>query len=357
MEAATTDIALGRVGDAAVVDDPHLSKKHRDEAAKWYLVSDLLTQAGEGLSYGLAAQARLITHGTRLHADIRSFAETVVRFTITGVSSQVTLKLNPDRDVVYHPTPVDTGVERSAPQLADLQSAEIAQLPPRGAGSNWVDDLLAARGPSASTTMRRSTVRPRRPIMEHASAPAIPLAIPPTIEAETGPVRQLALQRWGPEQTLGENLECGARALHQSLNNLLAVDEEHGPLLDTVRVALRDVMDEDQLELTGLAEVPIGNDNFTVDQLCEGLRQLGDYRLGVIQEEEGQARLWVHGGGDGQIVFVHHQGGHWSSIGPRGSRTYIPMGRRVSAASSKNGRDEKTDKAPKQNDKTTKNKK
>lgn len=316
LETVTSPIELNTISDASVVDDPHLAKQHADEASRWYIVSDLISTGGENLCHSTKAIPRVIGADVGLHPEIRSFAQTRIQFVLAGVASPVRLRINQARDVEHSTKRSSVEYQPHVDTLQHRLSEQQKAMPrPLSGDTSWVDGLLDARGPVATTTMKRT--RPSvRDLPPERTTDLVVVERRNDDEGSTT-VEEAAQKGWGPEPTSGDGLLCGARALHQSLTNIAVATGDDKPLFDNVLRAVREALTPEQQNIADLAQVAIGPRDFTVDQLGAGLRRLGDYRLGVVTTIDGRGSLQIHGPDTGRIVLVAHDGrAHWSSIGP-----------------------------------------
>ncbi|AXP19675.1 putative coat protein [Colletotrichum fructicola chrysovirus 1] len=373
LETVSQPITLRSAADVAVGDDPYGSAERTKASAQWYVVSGLLTDGGESLQHSVGALSRTLGPHVKLHPHIRHFAGSTVRFVIAGFTAPMHLSMATVRDVVHQPVRTDDVMDVPIPEGApEIIKEVVDQLEPE-TDSNWLEDMLDQRGPVATTTMRAR--RTQQTTAQKGYTRGTPITVSPAPSGDgADELRELTDRGWGPEHTSGEGLLCGARAVKQSLDNVAQLDGargpllEHvlesmrhcmtpdqqamaslaevrldnenftvdqlalalhhdrfmmqcggdrGPLLEHVLESMRHCMTPDQQAMASLAEVRLDNENFTVDQLALGLRQLGDYRLGVVHRSEGGARASVHGPGDGQVVYVYNDGaGHWQSVGP-----------------------------------------
>jgi hypothetical protein len=311
----TQPLQLGTLLDTRVTDLPDAGDERKKETSRWLLLSEILRDGGENLCGSMDALRRGMGAQQRLHAETRLYSGSAIRFVIAGLGAPILTKLAQDPGLQLAPG-IAEAAEEAAPVISHpevvAEQLRAAVQSPRD--EDWVHTLVTQRGPLASTVMRRA--KPS----QYARSPADTrreLVVVRMPDPATRAVARAAGLGWGPEETSGEGLLCGARALHQSLSAMAAVEGQSGPLLDQVRTALEHAMTPEQTALAEAAGVPLGVDNFTVDQLAIGLRQLGDYRLGILTSTNGTGDVMIHGEGDGEVVLIHHDGrNHWSSIGP-----------------------------------------
>nr|WRW25207.1 CP [Bipolaris zeicola chrysovirus 1] len=308
---------LGALNDTRTTDDPSLGKSREEESVLWLALSELLANLGEGLSASPGAMRKMLRGPTRLHHEARNYSQSRVQLVIAGIGAPVLLTTEDNRGCVYDPAPSHAsndvcGVSAvtAIPQTMDYLALVT------GEGEDWMPGLLERRGPVASTILRRDRGPPGGPARDRANSEQ-PILVHAVDSDGQDAALEAAMRGWGPELTSGEGLLCGARAVHQSLVARSQVEGTPPPLLDQVLTAVRTALTPEQLELVAAAGEDAVMSDFTVDQLGAGLRQLGDYRLGVILDD---GSMQVHGGGEGQIILVHHGPGHWSSIGPAATR-------------------------------------
>ncbi|WAO97410.1 putative capsid protein [Setosphaeria turcica chrysovirus 1] len=310
-------LVLGALNDTRTTDDPSLGRSRADEAVVWLALSELLTNLGEGLSASPGAMRKMLRGPTRLHQEARNYSQSTVQLVIAGIGAPVLLTTEDNRGCVYDPAPpnASTDVCGVAAVSATAQTLDYLALVGDEA-EDWMPGLLERRGPVASTILRRDRGIPSGPARDR-SASEQPILVRTSDGDGQDAVLEAAMRGWGPELTSGEGLLCGARAVYQSLVARSQASDTPAPLLDQVLTAIRTALTPEQQELMATAGEDALLSDFTVDQLGAGLRQYGDYRLGVVFDD---GTMQVHGGGDGQIVLVHHSAGHWSGIGPAAMR-------------------------------------
>lgn len=306
--------------DTAVTDNPSAGEARADEAVTWYILSQLLQDGGEGLAGSRAAIKRALTQRLQLHPDTRQFACTTSRLVIAGLGSPVFLNPASEERPVLALPPTDPAVAVPATTSGAVLAAKSAEtLKPLAPDDDWVQALVTHRGPIASTTMRRQKAPTLRGELRKKEAIVVTNVPEPARDA----VDRAAAFGWGPEPTSGEGMLCGARAVHASLDAMARAEDDIAPLLDTVITAIQNALTPEQRALMDAADVPVTLDNFTVDQLALGVRQLGRYQLGVVESTNGRGTVRVYGPDDdeAELVLIHHDGrGHWSSIGPGGGK-------------------------------------
>lgn len=308
-------LQLGALNDTRTTDDASLGRSRAEEAVLWQVVSELLDNLGENLTASPAAMRKMIRGSARLHHETRNYSQSRVQLVIAGIGAPVLLATEDNSGCYYDPRPeeVSDQIESSGGLETTLKHLEEQEAD----GDDWVQGLLGRRGPVASTILKRA--KGPIPTPAHFRAPSEqPILVDPVQDDVREAVLDIALRGWGPEPTSGEGLLCGARALHQSLVARSSLANEPGPLLDQVLTAVQHALTPEQQEFVEQHGEAAGMSDFTVDQLCAGLRQLGDFRLGVIFSDGG---VQVHGPGDGDIVMVHHEASHWSGVGPGAMRT------------------------------------
>jgi len=313
----STPMQLGALNDTRTTDDASLGRSRADEAVLWQVLSELLDNLGENLSASPVAMRKMMRGSARLHHETRNYNQSRVQLVIAGIGAPVLLSTEDNGGCFYEPRPAELvgEVETVAPLEKTLE--HLAAKDEGEAGEDFVQDLLGRRGPVASTILKRE----RAPIAgpaRYRSASEQPILADPVQDDAREALLDLAQRGWGPEPTSGEGMLCGARALHQSLSAKSSAAGQPAPLLDQVLTAVQHALTPAQREFVEQHGEAVRMDDFTVEQLSAGLRQFGDYRLGVIFND---GTVQVHGPEQGEIVVVHHDAAHWSSVGPGAMRT------------------------------------
>ncbi|ALO50150.1 ORF2 [Penicillium janczewskii chrysovirus 2] len=324
-EEACQPLKLGMLSDANPSDIPAAGKDRVDDMISWQLLSHLISDAGENLVGSRDAMKRGLGGGRiPLHRDVRLFEQSTAQLVFAGIGSPVFVNPAAETKSELRPTREACSKDTSMTSQPSVDVTEQMQAElPKPKPAEWVQDLVNQRGPAASTTMRRG----RRSVVvapnETDKQPVFVYAV----EEEAMDAMQLATEHsWGPQATDGTGMLCGARALHQSLGAVKAVEGERAPTFDHVLATVRNALTPEQQETAAQAGVEVGAENFTVDQLAAGLALLGPYRLGVVNRVEGATHVRVWGADDGgQVVLVDHDGiNHWSGVGPRSTSRYLP---------------------------------
>jgi hypothetical protein len=261
----------------------------------------------------------LLEEDTRIHADIQLHAGNDVQFRLVGIGSDVKIHTLVKTGFGFNP-PVKIDAVATTIDTHDMLTDEMGEKREAQKPANWVDDLLALRGPAATTTLRRrpNTFSARPALVDTTVANVEVREVAP---AAATSFSQIAARTWGVIPTSGEGLLCGARALKTSMDALSVAENLHAPQLDQVVETLTGaIATEEDREHADAAGVSIDVNNFTVDQMSVAAERMG-YRLGVIEAEvDGSHRVWLHAGPhttDGDpVVYVHNDNGHWSGVGP-----------------------------------------
>nr|WRW25203.1 CP [Bipolaris maydis chrysovirus 2] len=310
-------LTLGALNDTRTTDDPSLGRSREEESVVWLALSELLTDLGEGLSASPGAMRKLLRGSVRLHQEARNYSQSRVQLVIAGIGAPVLLTTEDNQGCVYDPAPPNASTDVCGVSAVTATAQTLDYLAAVGdGGEDWMPGLLERRGPVASTILRRDRGPSGGPARDRSGSEQ-PILVRAADSDGQDAALEAAMRGWGPELTSGEGLLCGARAVHQSLVARSQLEDAPPPLLDQVLTAVRTALTPEQLELVAAAGEDAVMSDFTVDQLGAGLRQLGDYRLGVVQDD---GTMYVHGAGEGQIILVHHSAGHWSSIGPAATR-------------------------------------
>nr|BBC45616.1 putative coat protein [Alphachrysovirus aspergilli] len=301
-------------------DDVQTASEQMDRASAWLLLNHMLNNGLASVGCTRAALARIADPDEQLDEACSGYAGARVRMALVGFGGSITLRRVAQTSFALQPTAPEVPVETVVKSDDDALQTRMSEGPANADAKDWLATLLAQRGPLASTTTRRGNVSVAVQAAHYGPAEVRVAAVPEELEQS---LDTLVERGWGELDTSGENLECGANALHQSLAAHGAATGEHVPNRDDVLTAMRSALSPAQREIARQAGVDIGRANFTADQMAAALQQFGPYRLAVIHGPPEAAE--VMGIGDGEPIYVRHYGQHWSGIGPGGRR----VGRRL----------------------------
>lgn len=314
LEDVATTMSIPSRGAARSTDDVLTSSEAAADAASWLLLSKLLSDAASAINCSKPALAKVANPEEVLDDACPGYAGASVRFAVVCFSGQMVLRKMVKSNFSFQPTapevPVDNVVVSDEQVLQNRLSEKAANADAR----DWVSDLLRARGPKASTTTRR-----RNQVVEAANlAPDEPAVVIGAVPVDLhDQVETLVNRGWAEQETSGERLECGANALHQSLEAHGAVTGADVPTRDEVLTALRTSLSPEQRQRAEDAGIALEANDFTADQLAAAVQRFGPYSLGIIDGPPEDARAYRVG--DGECIFVRNYAGHWSGVGP-GSR-------------------------------------
>ena len=156
----------------------------------------------------------------------------------------------------------------------------------------------------------------------------------------TSLVESAVRKNWGPQETYGADLLCGARAvaqsltLHRVLHGEIGVSWEevdarikqaaHPGAVEAIQAAFRTSQDSSDSENaeSGTAELTV-NQFYNVEQLQGGLESYGDYALVVVRGDyPGPVKPAMRIGGGKTPILIYHQSSHYESVGPKGRKRF-----------------------------------
>ncbi|QDB74972.1 MAG: putative coat protein [Coniothyrium diplodiella chrysovirus 1] len=319
IEQVTMPIMLTTHLDTDLTDAPDQGSKHKEALGKWMLASALRRSGGQELCCSLWALADDVRDNTRIHSDIQLHAGNEVQFRLVSIGDEISVHTLIKSGFGFQP-PLPAEDIADTFEANNVLVSDMKRAPDAQKAADWVDDLLALRGPAATTTLRK------RPNTYNAKPATIDTSVANVEVREVAPdatqtFAQIAARTWGVVPTSGEGLMCGARALKLSMDALHAAENLPAPPFDeVVDVLTGAIVTDDERERAEAAGVHLDTNNFTVDQMSIAAQRMG-YRLGVIDSDvNGSHRVWLNpaeGSTDGDpVLYVHNEHGHWSGIGP-----------------------------------------
>lgn len=306
LEEVTRPISVPQVTNTSPTDDPGTSDKVAETWGSLKLVDELIQACGETLSGSRKARVDNIGVSMNISTETMQLCGGNVIFSLLSVGSGVTFNrsesgftMEPPVSAgtqttnvsVTHDTPVAVTVARAktAAEHTDLYNAIQGAYVPRGS-------LMA---------QRRVDVVPRSRVDVTGDS----VAVRPGAEEKL--LSHLVERGAVIQETSGSGLLCGARAVEAAM----IASGGMSPGLDTITEVIRAALSEEERAKSHAAGVPVGENNFTADQLGRGVQMLGDYALVVIDENREPVSMYRHGPAGARPVVVHNRDGHWSGVG------------------------------------------
>jgi hypothetical protein len=318
METVLKPITVPHIQALSPTDDPNFASDLTRDWGVLTLVESLVMRGGESLRGSSYSRVDEAQGNLALSQETRNLCGATIMFTLLSMGQVVTI-IRSSAGLAIQP-PKDEFLGTAPVLMPDVPPQEyVTSTAPDVSGEDAMEELLNKYVPTESVVSRRPKLGTG--VVKEAR-------VEPVVVSDYGSdhvrwLQTVSQDRWGVIETSGQGLMCGARALQISINAIAECTGQGTVELAQVIDALETGLDPHAQEAMRVGGVIPSDDNFTVDQMAGGVRQLGNYILRVI-EDRGVGEVVTYdttaGANDSIVVPVYYKGNHWSGIGPGSSR-------------------------------------